>query len=218
MHPRAHAVPPVDVDANEDRLEEERESLQREAEAEHVAERRDEVWPENAELEAEDRAGHDADGEQCEHHLRPAARNGPVKLVSGAQVARLCEHHHRGERDAEADEWDVDGQRQRLDLTRLFEVRVSSHFGDGAPSARSSVLARVRANTCCAVIVRCRRPRPRKLIAQFATAATRFLKPVRKARCTTSHISQPGSPATRSGPTLTMARNRETVAIIPRSM
>src|SRR5271156_5567119 len=218
MHPRAHAVPPVDVDANEDRLEEERESLKREAETEHVAKRRDEVWPENAKLEAEDRAGHDADGEQREHHLRPAARKRPVELIPGAQVARLCEHHHRGEGDTEADERDVDGQRQRLDLTRLFEVRVSSHCGDGAPPARSSVLARVRANTCCAVIVRCRRPRPRKLIAQFATAGARFLKPVRNARCTTSHISQPGSPATRTGPTVATARKREIVAIIPRSM
>ena len=38
---RREAVPAVDVDADEDRLDEEREALDREAEAEHAAE----AWP-----------------------------------------------------------------------------------------------------------------------------------------------------------------------------
>ena len=48
---------------------------------------RHEVRPEQAHLEAQDRAGDDADGEQREHHLRPAACERPVERVAGAQVA-----------------------------------------------------------------------------------------------------------------------------------
>ncbi len=46
-----------------------------------------------------------------------------------------------------------------------------------------------RARVCCLVMVRWRRPRPRNATAQLATAETRFLNPVRKARWTTSHTS-----------------------------
>ncbi len=91
---RRQPIPPVHVDADEDRLEEERKPLERETEAEHAAERADEVRPENAELEAEDRTGHDSNREQRDHHLRPAPRDHPVAGIARAQIAPLGEYHH----------------------------------------------------------------------------------------------------------------------------
>ena len=99
---RRQPVPAVDVDPDEDRLEEEREALDREAEAEHAAERGGEVRPQQPHLEAEDRAGDHADGEQRDHHPRPAPRERAVQRVAGAQVQPLDEQHHRRERDPEA--------------------------------------------------------------------------------------------------------------------
>ena len=119
---RRQAIPAVDVDPDEDRLDEERDALDREAESEHVSERRHEVRPEHAQLEAEDRPGHDADGEQREHHLRPAPREHAIGLVAGAHVQPLREDDERRERDSEADERDVHDERQRLELARLEEV------------------------------------------------------------------------------------------------
>ena len=45
-----------------------------------------------------------------------------VQRVAGAQVQPLDEQHHRRERDPEADQRDVHGERQRLHLARLGEV------------------------------------------------------------------------------------------------
>ena len=46
-----------------------------------------------------------------------------------------------------------------------------------------------RAKTCWTVITRWGRLRPRNAIVQLKSAARRFLNPVKKARCTTSHMS-----------------------------
>ena len=45
----------------------------------------------------------------------------------------------------------------------------------------------------------------------------RCLKPVRATRWTASHSSQATRPDMRSGPTIAIAPNRETVAIVPLS-
>ncbi len=78
-------VPAVDVDRDEDRLDEEGETLDREREAEDLAELLHELRPQQAELEREDRAGDDADREQDQHHLRPALGHGLVDRVARAQ-------------------------------------------------------------------------------------------------------------------------------------
>ena len=52
------------------------------AEPEHGAEPRHELRPQDAELEAQDRARHDAGREQRRHHLRPAPRERQVDLVA----------------------------------------------------------------------------------------------------------------------------------------
>ena len=121
MRARREPFPAVDVDRDEDRLDEEGKALECEAEPEDVAERGHEARPEQAELEAEDRSGDDADGEERDHHLRPAPRERAVQRIAGAQPARLGEEHHRRESDPEADERDVNRQRERLHLPRLQE-------------------------------------------------------------------------------------------------
>lgn len=116
------AVPAVDVDGDEDGLDEEGEGLEREAEPEDLAEGGHEVRPEEAKLEAQDRAGDDADGEQGQHHLRPALGDRPVEGIAGPQPESLEQEDEGGEGDAEADDRDVDGERERLHLPRLEQV------------------------------------------------------------------------------------------------
>ena len=122
MRARGQAVPPIDVDANEDRLDEERETLEREAESEDAPERGREVGPQQAHLEAQDRAGDHAHREQRDHHLRPALRQRAVERIARAEVQPLRQQHHRRERDPEAHQWDVHRKRQRLHLSRLQQI------------------------------------------------------------------------------------------------
>ena len=122
MRSRRQPPPPVHVDADEDRLDEEREALDREAQPEHRPERGHEVGPQQAHLEAEDRAGDDPDREQRDHHLAPPLGERQVQLVASAQVQPLDEDHHRRERDPEAHQRDVHDERQGLHLSRLRQV------------------------------------------------------------------------------------------------
>ena len=122
MSTRGEAVPAVDVDGDEDRLDEEGERLEREPEAEDVTERRHETGPEKAELEAEDRPRDDADGEQGEHHFGPALRDGAVDGIAGPEPERLHEDDKGGKGHPEAHEWDVHGERERLHLPGLEQV------------------------------------------------------------------------------------------------
>ena len=119
---RRQPVPSVDVDRDEDRLDEEGEPLEHEAQPEHVAEGGHETRPQQAELEAEDRTRDDADREQREHHLRPAPRDRAEERVPGTQVAPLHEQDHRRKRDAKADQGDVHRERERLHLPSLEQV------------------------------------------------------------------------------------------------
>jgi hypothetical protein len=89
---------------------------------EDAPERGGERGPQQAHLEAEDRAGDHPDGEQRDHDPRPAARDRAVGLVAGALVQPLHEQHHRREGDAEAHERDVHGEGQRLHLARFEQV------------------------------------------------------------------------------------------------
>ena len=61
------------------------------------------------------------------------------------------------------------------------------------------------------------RLRPMKLKAHCNGAVKRFLKPVMNVRWTASHISQPRKPDTRMPWKLTIARRRDTAAMLPRS-
>ena len=119
---RRQAVPAVDVDRDEDRLDEEREALERERQAEDVAVGGHELRPQQPELEREDRPRHDADREQGDHRLRPAAGEREQQRVAAAAAEPLHPQDERRERDAEAHERDVDRERQRLHLPRLEQI------------------------------------------------------------------------------------------------
>jgi hypothetical protein len=119
---RRDAAPAVDVDRDEDRLQEERESLQTEGQTEDAPEGGHEVGPQQAHLERQDHAGHHPDRKERDHHLGPAPRQRAVEVVTGSQVQRLDQQHHAGEGDAEAHQRDGHGEGQRLHLTRLVDV------------------------------------------------------------------------------------------------
>ena len=61
------------------------------------------------------------------------------------------------------------------------------------------------------------RPRPTIERSQRIIVVKRSPKPVRKARWTKNHTSQPGNPLRRTLRTLAMARKRPIVATLPRS-
>ena len=75
-----------------------------------------------------------------------------------------------------------------------------------------------RAKTCCVVMVRCWRPRPRNATVQLKSTAIRFLKPARAMRWTASHRIQARKPDRRTRPTLATALKREIVASVPLSL
>jgi hypothetical protein len=141
---RRQPVPPVDVDADEDRLHEEREALDGEPETEHGAERPSEARPQQAHLEAEDGAGHHAHREQGDQHPAPALREGSIDGVTGAEVPPLEEKDHQRERHPEADERDVHHERQRLHLAALIEVRL---FHCGQAQAAHQAMSGGRGST-----------------------------------------------------------------------
>jgi hypothetical protein len=103
-------VPAVGVDPDEDGFEEEGETLKREAEPEHVPEVLHPHRPQQAEFEGQDRAGDDAHREQRQHDPRPAPGQRAVELVTGAEVTVFGDEDENRERDAEADQGDVNGQ------------------------------------------------------------------------------------------------------------
>src|ERR687891_100968 len=83
--------PPVRVDADEDRLHEEREPLDREAQPEDAPERRHELRPQEAHLEAQHRPGDHPDREQRHHHSRPTAGERQVERIARPQPQPLDE-------------------------------------------------------------------------------------------------------------------------------
>src|SRR5882724_468684 len=136
MPSRRQSVPTVHVDRNEDRLDEEGEAFEREAEPEDVTERGHEAGPQETELEAEDGAGDHAHREERDHDLRPAPGARPEERIARRQVAPLREQHHRGEGDPEADQRDVHRERECLHLPGEKEVlllgrRESAHHAAG---------------------------------------------------------------------------------------
>ena len=101
-------VPAVDIDGDEDRLEEEEDSLDREADSESVTEPAREPRPEQAELEGEDGARHRADGEEDRDSLRPVARQAKRLRVLLSMAVPLGDQHRGREGHTEAGEHDVE--------------------------------------------------------------------------------------------------------------
>jgi hypothetical protein len=134
VRPRREPVPAEDVDRDEDRLEEEADPLDREQDAEHLAEAAGELGPQQPELERDHGAGDRADRERHRDHLRPAPREQQRVGVVVAEAAVVGDQHDRRERHAQAREDDVEAERERHLAPRRRELRGEEQPGHGAAS------------------------------------------------------------------------------------
>ena len=125
VRPRAQALPPEDVDRDEDRLEEEADSLDREQHPEDLTEPPRELRPQQAELERQHRPRHRPHRERHRHHLRPATGQQQRVFVPLAQAAVVRDQHQRREPHAEARQDDVKAERERHLTPRRLQVRRS---------------------------------------------------------------------------------------------
>ncbi|MEZ5250127.1 MAG: hypothetical protein R2713_13230 [Ilumatobacteraceae bacterium] len=112
VDPWRQPIPAVQVDAEEDRLDEERNALQGEGQADHVAVPAHEPGPQHAHLEAEDRARHGTDGEQHGRRLGPPLGQAERDVVVLADAATMQHPDHHGQRHAERGEHDVRAERE----------------------------------------------------------------------------------------------------------
>ena len=122
VRPRRHAVPAVEVDAQEDRLQEEREALDGERHPEDRAGERHEARPQQAQLEREHRAGDRSHREQDRRSPGPPVGEGERRLVLPPEPERLRDGHEHGHADADRREHDVEGERHRHLGTRGEKV------------------------------------------------------------------------------------------------
>ena len=104
--------PPVQVHPDEDRFQEEEDSLQREREADRRPEPAHQARPQQAHLVRQHGPRHRADRHQHRHDLRPAARQQHRRGIAAPDADPLRGHGDGRERDAEAREDDVEPQRR----------------------------------------------------------------------------------------------------------
>ncbi len=123
VHLGRNAVPRVQVDAEEDGLDEERDALRRERHPDDLAVGAHHPRPQQPELEAEDRARHRAGREQHPDRFGPLAGEPGVVGVPGAYAPPFDDQHQGGHADAQAGEHDVPAERQRHLQARRDEVR-----------------------------------------------------------------------------------------------
>ena len=148
VHARVQAIPAEDVDRDEDRLEEEREPLDRERQPEHVAEPPQQARPQQAHLERQHRAGHGTDGEGHAHHLRPAARQPERRLVAVAEAVRVSDQREQRHAETERHEQDVEPERERHLAARREQVARDGRGVGHAASTSSSPTARRTSSRC----------------------------------------------------------------------
>jgi hypothetical protein len=108
---RWHPAPTVEVDADEDRLDEERYPLESERQSKNVTEPAHQPGPQQAHLKAEDGAGHSTDGEQDCRDLRPTPSEPEGDRIIPSYPAAMHDVDHRGERHAEAGQDDMPSER-----------------------------------------------------------------------------------------------------------
>src|SRR4051812_38668430 len=181
MPTRRQPVPAVHVDPDEDRLEEEREALERESAPEDRPEGGGETGPQEAHLKAEDRARDHPDGEQGDHHSGPAPGERAVQLVTRAQMTPLGEQHRRRECDPEADQRDVHREGQRLHLAGLVQV-VPRDRSERCSDHRKQASAGQRFESGAPAFVEPRR--------QFARVLGEGVHPMPEGRCAPLHAKQ----------------------------
>ena len=106
-------LPPVQVHAEEDRLEKEGEALERERNPDDRPGEPHETGPQQAELEREHRSRDRTDREEDGRSLRPPVRQLQEHAVASAVPTPFRDHHHQRHRDADLRKDDVEAQRQR---------------------------------------------------------------------------------------------------------
>ena len=112
MSPRLQPAPPVDVDRDEDRFEEEEDALEGERDAEGRPPLTHELRPEQPELERQHGPAHGADREGDRHVLRPAlGQQERVAVTLQAPIVR--DQGHEGPRHTERHQDDVARERER---------------------------------------------------------------------------------------------------------
>jgi len=109
---RGQAVPAVQVQAQEDRLDEESKAFGREGQAEDRARERHEPGPQQAELERECRAGNRADCKQDAKGLRPSACEIQPHVVFRPQPQPFGGEHQQRKADAQDREDDMKAKRR----------------------------------------------------------------------------------------------------------
>lgn len=111
MRASRHLLPAVQIDAEEDGLEKEREAFERERHPDERASALHEARPQEAELEAQHRAGDRADREQDRRALRPSMREIQVNGVAAFRVEILGDDHEHRHRHTDDGEHDVEAER-----------------------------------------------------------------------------------------------------------
>src|SRR5690349_10942584 len=125
------ARPAIEIDTDEDRLEEEGETLDGEAHAQGGAKAAHQLGPENAKLERKDGAGYRSDGELHRHHDRPAPRNPDRGRILVDDADAFHEEGVRGKRHAQRHQDDMVGECERhLDAARQQRRLSPELYGD----------------------------------------------------------------------------------------
>jgi hypothetical protein len=130
VHARRQPIPRVQVDAHEDRFEEERDPLQREGQPHHLTVGAHQAGPEQPHLEAEDGARDGADPEQHAHGLDPLVRERAIVVIAGPDAAPLDEQHQYRHANAETGHDDVPAERQGHLLARREQLGRRRGRGD----------------------------------------------------------------------------------------
>ena len=112
VDPGGEAIPPVEVEPDEDRLDEEGDALHREGQADDLAEAAHEPGPEDAEFERQDRARHRPDGEEDAERLGPGPGQSRVDRIAGAEKPPFGQQDDQRKADPEARQDDVPPQGQ----------------------------------------------------------------------------------------------------------
>src|SRR3989454_6005635 len=145
------------IDPEEDRLGEERESLERKRHADDPACVLHEPRPQEPQLEGEHSAGDGAHGKEDGGAPRPALGEVEVNRLPATEIEALGDGHQERHADPDRREDDVERQRQRHLGAREEEV---SHGRASAPSAatRGECFRRITSETTRATIITVSRP------------------------------------------------------------
>ncbi len=122
VHLGGKSLPPVEVDAEEDGLEEEEDAFEGEGESDHVAEGSHQAWPQQPHLEAEDGPGNSPHCEEDGGRLPPSVRQLERVGVAVAKAASVSEVDQGRKRDTEARQHDVESERQGHQPARSQQI------------------------------------------------------------------------------------------------